>query len=151
MATYEVEFSADARAFSKIAENAATTGTLAVYDAYHYNPVTGLNYYRIKIIGINGRFTYSEVRKVNFGKAGTLVIYPNPTSEFVNITFPAGMINKAILVNILSADGKLVAQQKIIAAAQTESLGLSKLASGQYIIRIVSGNDVINNTIQVIR
>jgi SdrD B-like domain/Secretion system C-terminal sorting domain len=152
VATYEVLTSTDGRTFTSIATVAATANQSDKYNAVHSNPVAGLNYYRIKSIDKDGQVSYSEIRKVNFGKGGAVIIYPNPaTKGVINITLTGNMINKAATVSILSMDGKLISQQQIVKTSQTETIDVSTLASGSYIVRLVTENEVVNKTIQVVR
>jgi hypothetical protein len=148
---YEVEFSKDNRSFSSFTSVAANSNLSAAYNAVHPNPAAGINYYRLRIIDKNGTITYSDVRKVNFGKITSVSVFPNPARVEVNITLTAAMVNKAATISVLSIDGKLVATRQLVAASQTETINVSKLAGGKYILRIVTPNEVINKTIEVIR
>ncbi len=152
VAAYEVEFSNNGRNFDKIATVTSNGNQGATYDAVHTSPITGINFYRIKTIENDGTINYSEIRRVNFGKGGEIIIYPNPASTgVVNITLTGSMIGKAATVSIISMDGKLISQQKIVSAAQTETLDVSKLAKETYVVRIVTDTEVVNKTIEVIR
>jgi SdrD B-like domain/Secretion system C-terminal sorting domain len=149
--SYEVEFSKDGSSFSSFTSVAANNNLSAAYTAVHANVVSGINYYRLRIVDKNGTITYSDVRKVNFGKGGTIIMYPNPAQAEVNITLTSSMVNKPATINVLTIEGKLVASKRLTAASQTETVDVSTMASGKYIIRIVTDNDVINKTIEVIR
>ncbi len=151
VASYEAETSTNGRIFTKIARVAASNNLNYKYDAMHINPSLGLNYYRIKSIEIDGTISYSEIRKVTFGKAGLVGVYPNPAVDVINITLTEAMINKSATVSILSMEGKLINQLQIARIAQTETIDISKLVNGSYIVRLVTENEVINKTIQVIR
>jgi Secretion system C-terminal sorting domain/Bacterial Ig domain len=152
VATYEVEFNSNGRNFDKIATVASNGNQGATYDAVHSTPIAGINYYRIKTIEKDGTISYSEIRKVNFGKGGEISIYPNPVSTGeVYITLTGSMIGKAATVSIISMDGKLISQQKIASTSQTQTLDVSRLASGSYVVRIVTDIEVINKMIEVIR
>lgn len=151
VSTYEVEASADGRVFTNIATVASNGNQGATYNAIHLDPIAGINYYRIKIIEKDGAISYSEIRKVNFGKGGEVIIYPNPVSTgIIHISLTGTMIGKAATVSILSMDGKLISQQKITSTSQTEMIDVSKLASGSYVVRIVTDIEVINKSIEVI-
>jgi hypothetical protein len=152
VATYEVEASVDGRNFAEIVTISNNGNQGANYDAVHITPVAGINYYRIKTIEKDGTISYSQIRKVNFGKAGDVIIYPNPASTgVINITLTGSMVNKSATVSILSMEGKLISQQQIVKTSQTETIDVSWLASGSYIIKIISDNEVVNKTIQVIK
>ncbi|MBL0145588.1 MAG: carboxypeptidase regulatory-like domain-containing protein [Chitinophagaceae bacterium] len=149
IATYQVEYSTTGANYSAIGNTTAIGNRN--YAMLHTSPKQGLNYYRLKITDKNGNVTYSEVRKVNFGKGGTISIYPNPTSDVVNITLTVAMVNKAATITVVSIDGRVVANKQITAASQTEVMDVSKLASGKYIVRIITEAEVINKQVEVIR
>lgn len=150
VATYQVLYSTNGINFTAIGSQPATGSHN--YSQLHASPQQGLNYYRLKVIDIDGSVTYSEIRKVNFGKAAdNIEMYPVPANTYVNITFSSSMINKPATVSILSIDGKLVLQQTIQALSQTETINLSRLSAGKYIVRLVVNNEVINRQIEVIR
>jgi hypothetical protein len=152
VANYEVQTCTDGRTFKTVFTIAASSTLSEGYSAIHQNPTTGLNYYRIKSIDKDGSISYSEIRKVTFGKAGDVVIYPNPVlSGVINISLTRSMINKSAMVSILSMDGKLISQQKIANTNQTEAINVSKLASGSYMIKLVTDSEVVNKIIQVIK
>lgn len=150
VATYQVLYSTNGINFNAIASQPATGGSN--YNQLHTAPQPGLNYYRLKVTDIDGSVTYSEIRKVNFGKADDkITLYPVPAKTFVNITFSAGLINKAATISVLSIDGKLMQQQNITALSQTETINLTGFASGKYIVRLLVNNEVITRQIEVIK
>jgi SdrD B-like domain/Secretion system C-terminal sorting domain len=152
VASYEVLFSTDGRTFTTtIATVAANTNSNATYDAVHTTPIAGINYYRIKSIDKDGTVSYSDIRKVTFGKGGTVSVYPNPAVDIVNISLTGTMVNKVTTVSILSMDGKVLSQQRITNTGQTETINVSTLANGSYIVRLVTENEVVNKTIVVAR
>ncbi len=147
---YTVEFSTDGRNFSSISSTQANT-LINDYQAAHNNPVKGINYYRLKITEQNGRVVYSDIRKVNFSNNTDILVYPAPAATFVNVTLPVSSIAKPLTVIISSADGKTVMNKYFAAASQTETIDVSKFASGTYYMRINTGNETTVKTIQVIK
>jgi hypothetical protein len=149
---YEVLYSKDGVDFSTILANVtATANTSAAYKILHSSPVAGINYYKIKTTEKDGAISYSEIRKVNFGKAGSITVYPNPAKDVVNITVLGSMINQAATITLLSVDGKIITQSKFARIGQTETIDVSKLSNGTYIIRVITEQEVINRTIEIIR
>jgi SdrD B-like domain/Secretion system C-terminal sorting domain len=149
--SYEMECSKDNLTYSSFTSVAANSNVSAVYNALHASPVTGINYYRLKIVDKNGIITYSDIRKVNFGRGGNITVYPNPAHGEVNINLTAGMLYKPATISVFTIEGKLVSAKRLTTAGQTETVDVSTMANGKYIIRIVTDNDVINKTIEVIR
>lgn len=146
---YEIEFGTNGRDFGAIGNTAGAN--LRNYQLLHTAPVAGINYYRLKTIDKDGQISYSEVRKVNFGKGSTLSVYPNPVQDNLNITVTGDMVSKPATISIIAMDGKLLWQQRINAMNQTESIHTNGLSSGKYIVRIVTEAEVINKAIEVIR
>ncbi len=146
---YEIEFSTDGRNFWPIGNRAATNSTN--YNLVHNSPVFGINYYRLKTIDKDGKISYGEIRTVNFKLAGSLTIYPNPANNLLYITFAANSINKTATVSVLAMDGKIMYQKNISKLSQTETLDVSKLANGCYIVRILTNKEVINKSVVVFR
>jgi trimeric autotransporter adhesin len=149
--SYEVEYSTTLSRLSSLTSVAANNILSTTYNAVHPNPAAGINYYRIKVIDKNGAISYSDVRKVNFGKGTVVSVYPNPAKVEVNLTLTGSMINKAATISVISVEGKVLSTKRLTAASQTEVVDVSQFASGKYIIRIVTNNEVINKTIEVIK
>lgn len=147
-AKYIVQQSTDALNYKDIGTVTATGST--GYNFTHYTPAAGINYYRLKITAQDGSFTYSDVKKVLFNGKSDVSIFPNPASSSVSIVLTSATINKAATVQLVSADGKIVLQKKVSALSQTETLDVSGLAAGSYMIRIVTTNEVVNKAFQVV-
>ncbi len=147
---YEILYSTNGTNFISIGTQPATHSSN--YSQMHTSPQQGLNYYRLKIIDIDGSVSYSEIRKVNFGKAGDMVsLYPVPANAFVNITVTAGMTGKPAIIRLFSVDGSLMLQQNITAFSQTETINVSKLAAGKYILSMYINNETVNRQIEIVR
>ena len=74
----------------------------------------------------------------NIDDAVEVTVYPNPTSEVVNISF-GKVIDKEILVYLLDAQGKLVKTDRIETSAVTKTLNMQDLPAGIYYIRLAKG------------
>jgi hypothetical protein len=149
VANYEAEFSTNGVNYVSI--GSVTAASSRNYNLLHTAPVTGINYYRLKTVDKDGKISYSDIRKVNFGKGGTITIYPNPTTDAVNITFTSTLINKPAVLSIIAMDGRVLYQERKNALSQTETISLGKLANGKYILQIKSATEVVIKTIEIIR
>lgn len=145
---YEVWFGTDGTHFQP-AGSVNATGSHA-YSFLHTAPAAGFNYYRLKTIDKDGRSSYSDVRKVRFGTDGSVSIYPNPTSSNVSITLNAAMINKPAMIQVIAADGRIVSQKNATALSQTETLDVSGFAAGSYILKVVTADEVVSKSFQVV-
>ena len=136
IARYEVEFSKDGRTFNKIGNTSPTDIHVLekIYSFLHTGAINGKNYYRLKIVDADGKFTYSPVRIVIMGSDAVLV-YPNPFHSQLNIVNSNG---GAATVRLLDLTGKQLLQQTFEAST---ALNVNNLASGVYIVQV---NDGIN-------
>ena len=145
--SYEVERSQTGVQFGSIGKITArnNNGGSVDYSIFDAANQSGLNYYRIKIIGKSGDIKYSMVMKVNIGKAtGSISIYPNPvTGNNVALqinNMPAGMYT----VSLANAVGQRMAIKTInhSGGSAAELLQLPKtITSGVYQIKI-TGNGI---------
>ena len=130
VASIEVERSVDGSNFSKIQKQSAVGG-YNVTNAYSFNdmsPVAGTNYYRLKMIDNDGKFTYSEVRKVQFSVISAAQVFPNPAVSYVMISLTS--IEKAnYTCSIYSIDGALLKSMNLSvnAGVQNSKVDLSQM------------------------
>ena len=148
-ANYSIEFSSDGINFKSI-------GTIAAINQGNYNfthdsPVNGFNYYRLKVTEVNNKSFYSAIKKVLFEKESLLRVYPNPAQDYIKILPPPNMINKSGVIRIIGSNGNVVLQKSTNMMSQIETVNLSKLSDGKYIVQVISGNEVVNKIIEVIK
>jgi hypothetical protein len=148
---YAVEHSKDAVKFYTIGNVDATTNLQETYNFSHNNPVSGINYYRIKTIDNNGTFAYSIIRRIEFGTKLEIKTYPNPAKDYVYLSLPVKNVNKPIAISIINTLGAEV--QRIIKykASQTEAIDLNGLVVGTYFMIIHSEGEKAKRLIIVAR
>jgi SdrD B-like domain/Secretion system C-terminal sorting domain len=127
---------------------ALVNGTgLAAGGTYNYTddqPEEGkTNYYRLNITDITGSVKLSDTRAVNFDKQSTISIFPNPSRELANIRLPEKMTGRAIVIDVVDMNGRVLASQKISRARAVETLSLTGMVSGNYSIKVSYENEVI--------
>ena len=130
---FEIEKSTDGINFTAIGEVAAN-GTSTITHNYQYtdkNPAEGNNYYRLKTIDIDGAFSYSKVVVINYLN-GEFSIYPNPASQQITVSHPAGS-NGLIVISDLQ--GRKIKSINSSAGSTSDNISLERLSNGQYIVR----------------
>lgn len=138
---FEVERSSDGLNWIYLgAKNATGNSNQPVtYDFTDNNPVTGNNYYRLKIIDNDNTFKYSNIINININNVltnGFVNVYPNPTDG--NITVELQTTDSYLsLITVVDILGK-----EVFADYRTLEKGLNSLqfnfnslAKGTYIIR----------------
>ena len=99
------------------------------------SPAKGTNYYQLRMIDLDSRFSKSGILQVTIQTKPTITLYPNPVRDllrFQNIT-------DVKTIEILSADGRLLMTEK---PGVTSEINISKLNSGFYVARLVGANEV---------
>jgi len=135
---FEIDWSKDGQRFEKIALQPAA-GNSSIQSNYHYqhnNPAEGNNYYRLKMVDIDGQFTYSPVVKINVSNASSgITAYPNPVTDFLQINIRA-LKTETILFRLHQADGKIIATKSFNLIKGTNKLNwdVSAIASGNYFV-----------------
>ena len=121
----------DGRIFTEIGSaNAAGNGNNN-YIFKDNSLFTGKVFYRLKMVDIDGRFTYSQVISINGGGAG-ISIYPNPVTDFVNIN--AGDASKLkTIAGFYDVNTRLV--KNILITNNHQQINVQQLAKGMYLIK----------------
>ncbi len=139
---FEIEHSSNGISFSKIGTVAAagnSSGTLH-YEFLHNSPAIGKNYYRIRQIDLDGKFTYSSIIALqNTGSKASIIIAPNPVQNEVSLFFsnPGTKI-----IQLLNMSGSILLTEKINGANSSHRLNMSNLTPGVYILRLQKENGV---------
>jgi len=137
IANYEVERSIDGSNYASIATAKATSATTYAVEDKNIPTIASTLYYRIKSIGVDGSFKYSNVASLKLSINNyQLSIFPNPVQDKLNITI-GGATNGTYAVRILTVAGKEVMNRGGIAAnGNTIKLDASNLASGVYMLEL---------------
>lgn len=95
-------------------------------------PQAGNNYYRIEMIDINGNISYSGISMVSEQLNQTLRLYPNPASDYLNITAK----NSAHLILIRDEYGRVVKSINISLPTDNIKISITELKHGAYFVQI---------------
>lgn len=91
---FDIEYSVDGTDFSSIGrkEGAGNSNTKFDYHFVHENVKSGMHYYRLKQVDYDGQYSYSDMKSVLVkGESSDVLIYPNPTSDIININDADGL------------------------------------------------------------
>ncbi len=144
-AHFEVERSVDAVNFSYIGRVNASGNSQVPLDYYFTdnNPVSGLNYYRLKQVDLDGRFIYTPARVVRFDQTTQNLVkyYPNPTNGLLNIELIQSMQAEPKVVNISNTAGVVLEQLKLSANSNSIlQINLSNYPRGVYFVQVKTAN-----------
>lgn len=99
------------------------------YSFAHPNLATGTHYYRLKMVDIDGAFTYSPIKWVKREYGTAIGLYPNPAQRLVTVTG----LKAGGTVWILTMDGKTM--QQLRTSGSTLQLDVSRLVPGVYMLQ----------------
>lgn len=93
-------------------------------------------YYRLKMLDIDGQFTYSNIVVINFSANQVVSVFPNPAATIVNIHIGNNSLlnTTAILYNM---QGQAI--QNIVLKNNLQKMNMQNLASGIYMLRFSDG------------
>lgn len=108
-------------------------------------------YYRIRSVDDDGSSELSSTRAIRITSKNqsnvTLLTYPNPASNELRITVPASWQNKKVVYELYTANGQAVRRTENANSSQTETLNISTLAPGFYMVRVSCNGEVAQQKI----
>jgi len=137
---FELQKSMDSQAFTDIGFVAGYGNSSLVHN-YNFTDekvLSGSNYYRLKQIDLDGRFTYSSIIKLDYSKFDWTIL-GNPVS---NNSWVQVQMDKAanVIVQVFGMNGDVIQtinKGKIAAGTYSIPLNLSNFSSGIYVVRLM--------------
>ncbi len=140
MVKYEVEKSLNGLNFSHLLTVNSLQKAQWLYTNYDLTPAIGWNYYRLKITDKANKVTYAGIRKVRFDKGlQTVGIFPNPTTDYLNIQLPTNNLNN-IQLQLYTIEGRLLNELKPVSSSVR--LNVQNLAGGTYLLKVIQNDDI---------
>ncbi|MBL0127156.1 MAG: T9SS type A sorting domain-containing protein [Flavobacteriales bacterium] len=136
---FEVERSIDMEEWEKVDVVGAvgTSNVRSGYTTMDHAPLPGLSYYRLRIVDLDGSFTFSPVRSVRMMETA-LVCHPNPTSgSFTVLHVPDGGV-----IEVLDVLGRSVQVDARPSTGGSMQVRLFLPSPGLYTVRMSNGADV---------
>lgn len=150
---FEVERSADSRQWSRLTF-VPGNGTTYAEQSYHYtdaNPVSGMNYYRLRQVDFDGRHEYSKIVVVEQqGNVSSLAVFPNPAKERLLFSLTTDYTGEATLT-LIGLDGKPVITRPVVlqgGPAQFE-IALDNVQPGMYLASLQLGHELLQQRLMV--
>ncbi len=142
---YVIERSDDARIFTEIGVvNATQNNKYSFTDGSAKNAI---NFYRLKLISLNGVKYSNVVKVVSELHNRTINIYPSPAQNFINAEFTS---SKKVLATMQITDGKgaifLQKNAQLKQGLNNMNFDVRILNKGTYFLRILMGDDIFSGT-----
>jgi len=145
---FELQRSADGKEFSALtfvatkANNGNSTSALN-YSFNDEKPIGGTNYYRLKQLDKDGKFTYSNIviLKSKITDIRFTSVYPNPATKELKMIISSPSAEKVTLI-VTDITGKVLMQQntQLVMGDNQSRLNVQSLAAGTYFIKAVCAN-----------
>jgi photosystem II stability/assembly factor-like uncharacterized protein len=131
---YVIERSFDGKIFVSLTQH-----NKGIFSTTDEAPQYGTNYYRLKIVGNDNSITYSPIKVVIFEglKSNNFKIYPNPTSDRLNIEFIAER-PQTVELELMNVNGQIVYSYKLDGTVGNNRLffNTSQFPAGLYTLKI---------------
>jgi len=113
-------------------------GNANTYTFSDNHMLKGNNYYRLRQVDMDGVLRYSKIVNLsNIESNNKMAIYPNPAIAVLNynVSSPAA---QQVIVQVYSLSGIILmsTQQQLNAGSNQQSLAISGLKSGNYILKV---------------
>jgi hypothetical protein len=145
---FSVERSSNASDFKDIGTVAAkgNSVTVSTYSFTDNSAQNGVNYYRLKMVDLDGSFVYSQVSVVNSDLVQNVRVFPNPASNYIYITLGGSAPTSS--VRLIDLNGKILQEQRLNATTlnNTISMPVSNYAQGIYILQVIKADGTKWNT-----
>ena len=130
---FELQHSVNSKDWSVIATISASGDSkqLVPYGYTDAMPVSGINYYRLKMIDKDATFAYSRIQSVKLEKATEINFYPNPAA---GVMFLKGVdFGKLKSVEIINTRGVVM---KTVTSISNGGIDITTLSNGIYIAKV---------------
>lgn len=150
---FAIERSEDGKNFEKIGTTAAAGASSFVrnYKFMDEQPLSGVSYYRLRQVDLDGNYTFSDVRSVKMETRGDLVLSPTIADNTLEVDFGLTLTNDADLKIIDMGTGRVV--KSLIKAAGTSSttINVGDLPAGSYIFSMKNEGSIVNKRFVIVR
>ena len=137
---FDVERSLDGKLFSTIG-TVSSKNIPGIHD-YQFiddNPFSGVSYYRLNQLDLNGDSKFSNIEFVNNNSNIGLSVYPNPAANTINVNHPKA--NLGATLSVVAINGQNLTLVKITQDNTKTTADISKLNPGVYFILFDNGNE----------
>ena len=111
------------------------------YSTVDESLATGSNFYRLKVINLDGTVDYSAIVKINYrkGTPSSWFVYPNPAQGDASVVYQSVTV-KTITLNVTDIAGKLISTSVHTIAPGNNKINIpaQRMSTGMYMVTIFS-------------
>ena len=142
-----VQYSSDQKRWDDVTfiDSKSSGGSNEKYSYIYTGILSSENYFRIKQVDIDGKFSYSQVKSLRSSKQvssveSNVVIYPNPVRDVMNIT---NLESSNYTARIVDMSGRVI--KSFVMRNGQNQVDVAGLKSGIYFISMNDMNGKVNN------
>lgn len=138
---FDVQRSSDGRKWSTIETVSATNESRDVvfYEAADDFPLTGQNFYRLKMVDADGTYSFSKIDRLFFEGPVFAAFYPNPATDHLRLG--EVVLKNATSVRLVNQTGQIVFE----ANRPVSVIETNRLSAGTYVLQIAGRDGSIRN------
>lgn len=145
---FDLERSQDGTEFSQLGRVMAVgqSSTIQQYNFTDYNPYEGINFYRLKMVDLNGEYEYSDVLTMNGTASVNMYLVPNPTSKSLEIIYHSRSKSESV-IEIMDSKGAIIHRLKndCVKGQNSVSLDVEEYFKGVYTVHINVNGEILTN------
>ena len=147
---FYVERSLNNRNFQVVGEATAAGNFAGVKNYSIQNEISAVSgteiiYYRIRLLDVSGKISYSNTVVVRLSKNTNVKLWPSPFSDIINLSLYSD-VNTNAVINITDAGGKRMLSQKTLITKGANQVNISNLATlpaGVYFLQMKNEDKII--------
>lgn len=143
---FDIEKSSDGYTFSPIGKENQSTDNTSLKHSYTFfdnHPFIGDNYYRIKQVDQDGKYSYSQIVKVKFIQSVGIAprIFPNPVLKSGSTTLDVGTQSTSLQLLIFAQDGRMLYKSNLKNAERYVNVPVKNLPAGICYVRAIADGE----------
>lgn len=141
---FYIEHSDQSLQFSSIQFTNASSNS-SQKNSYSYldkNPFDGINYYRLKQVDIDGKFTFSPVQKIQIENNNAVAISPNPVKDGKLTIY--NHLHGNIVLHVADMKGGVLVKRTYAGNQDVIECDVQALPAGVYLLRLENNGSVIS-------
>ena len=140
--SFEIERSADGESWTAIGSVMAK-GNSSVVTNYSFTdaqPLAGTNLYRLRMIDLDNRYGYTDIKVIRTSVVSQISFFPNPAREYVNVSLGSGS-GTQVVIRLINPAGQLLQEKSAESRAGVIiSFPVGNYAPGLYILSVVGAD-----------
>jgi hypothetical protein len=120
-------------------EAKGNSSVITDYSFNDKNPLSGVNYYRLQMVDIDGHFGYSEVKVVKTTLIAGFSIFPNPAKDYINVSLNGSA--SALKIRLINQSGQILQEKSVNSSSATiVSIAVYSYPQGSYYLQVSSAD-----------